>query len=881
MEPVTRKRRDVARIVSATSALRESLSLGGSVARPRLDALLDLIRPSGVGLISASAGSGKSVLMGQWSSLDHARAQLRILPEHDDAALFARALTASITAAAPDFDASVVEFAVTSGPHLGERFTTALLAEVERMGRPLDLMLDDVHRLTNSSICSDLEVMFAQLPDNVRVVVASRWDPPIGMRDLRLAGRLIEVRAAELAFDVGEARELVASVSGRDVTDQQVEALVRRTGGWAVGLQLAAISLGRADDVDCFIMSFSGNNQLVAEYLMHEVLADTEPELERFLLRTSVLSWLTPELCDAVTGSRNGHDMIRTLTERSLFVTSDADHPERLRYHELFADLLRYQLVAAGLPTERQLRLAAASWLLDHGHRADGIEQLLAAGEPHRVNELLGEWGLEWADADDPSTLARWLSQALSQDPHPSAPLLLNLLGAQVNIGRAGDAIETYRRLRSAPLTVGERAASAALYSVLGFDDLPPASVRSAALEALELVGRCGPDDDVKLLGLGGLDAVNTIAATMLAIADLHDGRRADSIDHFESAMSLPGSQYRYFRPYVRGGLAFAHAIAGHSSEAQALAQSSIDEATANHVDTAHGLVFPHFALAIVAIDRCDNTAAIEHLYQSNLCAQLTGRRAHLAFQRLLRADQVAQFLGPTAALEELDPSNQFVPSQPLVIERAVAQELRLLVATGQLAKAHSVLARHPGVRVPAQIIDLELAAGRVAAARTALDGWVVDDDVDRRSTIERLLREAAVLDAERRPTAAGVSLRAAVDLAEPELLRRPFLEQSAALRLLHHEAQRPSRTFERSIVERVRLSETRIAGAARLAVPLTARELEVLDFLPTRHTNAEIADALYVSLNTLKSHLSHIYAKLCVTDRDQAVARAIEIGLL
>ena len=167
-----------------------------------------------------------------------------------------------------------------------------------------------------------------------------------------------------------------------------------------------------------------------------------------------------------------------------------------------------------------------------------------------------------------------------------------------------------------------------------------------------------------------------------------------------------------------------------------------------------------------------------------------------------------------------------------------------------------------------------------MAEARAALDRWP-EGGSDVRTAVERLLRASAVLVAEGRPDEARTSLQAAVDLAEPEGLRRPFLEQPAALRLLRKQALRGSRAFERSIIERASVLEGRATAGAGLPDALTDREREVLDYLPTRLSNQEIANSLFVSVNTLKSHLRHIYTKLDVTDRDACVERASELGLL
>ena len=175
-------------------------------------------------------------------------------------------------------------------------------------------------------------------------------------------------------------------------------------------------------------------------------------------------------------------------------------------------------------------------------------------------------------------------------------------------------------------------------------------------------------------------------------------------------------------------------------------------------------------------------------------------------------------------------------------------------------------------------LIELELGSGDVAAARRALDQSAQRPEL--RPTVERLLGAVAVLNAEGQPEQADRALREALDRAEPELLRQPFLAQPAAMQVLHRQPRHGSHAFVGSILE-ARAAEARRDAQDQLVEPLTARECEILDYLPTRLSNIEIASQLYVSVNTLKSHLRHIYTKLAATNRDEAVTHATDLGFV
>lgn len=849
-----------------------------TVARPRLDRLLDRIPAGGLGLVVAPAGSGKSVVVGQWMR-DRAdpACQVQLTPAHDDPVVFARAVCSAIALVAPGFDPRVADAVAAAGPDLGAVFLSRLLVALEDLDHELVVVLDDVHRLANPAIGRDLDHLIERVPDNVRLVMSTRWDPPLRLQPLRLTSRLVEIRASDLAFDPEEGRRLIESVAGRSLSVAQTDALVARTDGWAAGLQLAAISLQRFVDVDAFIDGFTGSNKLVADYLAEEVIDDLQPDLRRFLLDTSVLEWLDTDLCNAVTGDDDAEQMLDVLAHRSLFLVHPERRGERLRYHHLFADLLRDRLRAGEPGAERRLRRRAATFLLDRGQLADGIEQLLGAGDGAAVVQVIVERGQGFFEREENLTLARWLTTARAQKP-ADVPVALevNLLAAQLAGHDTAAAVETYRRLRRRDLDIGETAAAAALYSCLGLNDLPTSEVHRAADEAISLLGTCDVITD--FIGIGGRDTVAFLAEAMKAMAWLHDGELNHSARAFEAALELPAGQYRLWKVFALGGGALALALAGRSTEARAHAVSAIGFAEASGIAHHHALAYSHFALARVSLDQGDRPAASYHLHESDLRVQRSGRAALRSLQQLLRLEHLASSIGAGRTLDELRSSAR-IPSGPkLIVELQRAQELQLIAGSGQLGQARALLdAACLSPRMLPGVIAVALAEGDVAAARRALDD--TGHRSEPRAVVERLVGTAAVLDGEGDPQRASAVLREALDRAEPESLRQPFLAQPAAVLVLRKQAPRGSGTFARSILD-ASTAATSCDAHEQLVEPLTDREREILNFLPTRLSNAEIAAHLYVSVNTVKSHVRHIYTKLAVTNRDEAVARATDLGL-
>ena len=293
-----------------------------AVARGRLVDTLDQVPPSGLGLVVASAGSGKSVLLAQWepTAPERHHGHLSLSASDSDAVVCARHLVAALRRAAPSFPDGLETLVAAGGRALGEVFVDSVLAALAALDDGVLLVLDDLHLVAQADVVEDLGRIATGLPRNARAVVAARWDPAFPVRQVRLEGRLVEVRGADLAFGPEEGRDLVAAVVGSPVSDDQGAALVGRTEGWAAGLQMAAVAVRSAPDLTEAIDTLAGDDRLVAEYLSAEVLDQQEPEVRRFLLRTSVLEWLSAEACDAVTGDGNGHEMLDEVARRSLFL---------------------------------------------------------------------------------------------------------------------------------------------------------------------------------------------------------------------------------------------------------------------------------------------------------------------------------------------------------------------------------------------------------------------------------------------------------------------------------------------------------------------------------------------------------------------------------
>uniref|UniRef100_UPI0035632C94 AAA family ATPase n=1 Tax=Nocardioides sp. TaxID=35761 RepID=UPI0035632C94 len=397
-------------------------------------------------LVAAPAGFGKTTLLTQWvhatvspsstnaasNSTSHI-AWLSLDAEDSDPRRFLghliAALQAPALASAPDApdlgrDAAQV---LEADPVRIEDVLVSLINDLDaRAGRTV-IALDDYHVIGNTQVHEAMAFLLDNLPPQVTLAMTTRADPPLPVARLRARGQLVEVRANDLRFTPEEATQFLTGSMGLHLDPAHVTALGERTEGWAAGLQLAALSARtRGDDereVARFVESFSGSHRFVLDYLLEEVLGRQTEDVRTFLLATSVLTQLTADLCNAVTGRTDSQSVLQRLEADGLFVISLDDERRWFRYHHLFADALRAR-VPGDLPGRTDaLHAAAAQWLADAGMLTDAIHHALAGNDHRQAADLIElALGDQRRRRQDP-TLGEWASR-LDPDVVRDRPLL-------------------------------------------------------------------------------------------------------------------------------------------------------------------------------------------------------------------------------------------------------------------------------------------------------------------------------------------------------------------------------------------------------------------------------------------------------------------------
>lgn len=418
----------VAAMVARPGALVPPPASRSHVHRPRLDdALESALLDASLVLVSAPAGSGKSVALSGWIGRRGEGGWFSLDGEDNDPALFWPAVGAALGLDLQSPDARGVARAL-----------------FEDSARLRALVLDDYHFITNPAIHEGVDRLLVEAPASLRLVIATRHDPPLALARLRAHGALCEIRYEDLRLVGHEVGALLDAV-GIDLPQEHTDRLAERTDGWVAAIQLAGISARhQEDDAAAVLDAFAGDNRHVFDYFRDEVIDQLPAEQRDFLLETAILDRLTAPLCEAVTGRPGGQQMLEELERRNLFVLP-LDHRRKwFRYHHLFADWLRLHI-----DDGPRRHLAAAEWLLANGHTGDAVGHLVAAGETDAAADVVEEQRWILIGQGRWETLRDWMSRlpATVIRARPGTSLAAAWLAHHT--GRWGDLHEIVERVRT------------------------------------------------------------------------------------------------------------------------------------------------------------------------------------------------------------------------------------------------------------------------------------------------------------------------------------------------------------------------------------------------------------------------------------------------
>lgn len=820
------------------------------VARERVFAALDAAMSVSCLLVCAPAGYGKSLSVASWLSdrgID-AAAWVNVGDVQDNSRSVWEGLIESLAQAAqPDDSLRAIGDAAQSSP-------AEVPARLARWigGRDHDtvVVLDDLNGVTGRMVHEQLVEFIAAGVPKLHVVAITRHDPPWPTHRMRADGLLSDVREDILRFDTPETQVLFGQLDV-DLGEGELAALVERTQGWAAGLRLAALGLRGTGDAESFIADFSGRSGYIADYLMNEVYAGLPRRWRTFLVTVGTVDEVCPELAIALGAGEDSEDILAELSQVNAFVHELGDHLGWYRLHPLLLDFVRSRVTDRTL--QRGLHRRAARWYRDQDQPLAALRHAMAGRDWPLAADLVSvnvvSWTVRRAPADLLDTLAAVPSEVMLT--HPG--LALGKAAAQamggIPTGLADLIVSTRAELHRVEEEDRRRVAF-----VL---DLIELGVKRWAGDLDGMLADCRgmPTDPHVLAATGIADwaALRILLLNNIGTAELWLGQAGLARTHLRDAATQSlGSKLVLPILNARAHLALLHWAAGELDAASTWGGEAVAGFAAEGIPSAAQSAAAYLALAGVAFDRDELDDARHWLDVAEDAVAEPCARVALA---LLRAR--------------------------VTLAGGAAYDAASILRVG-LEQTPDALVPPPLRAAAARLTETIRARVAGCSASTGLDGdWGMAEPGSPRTMVEDYLDQAV---AQSDQDAQIDALEKALVVASEPSLRQAFLARETELReLLAERIEKGSAQteFALDLLSRMSAGRTRPTGTVGVFVPLSERETNVLRYLVSSLTTAEIADALYISVNTVKTHQRSIYQKLTARGRREAVARARELGLI
>jgi len=863
-------------------------------------------------LISAPAGFGKTTLVSSW--LEHVKlpaAWLSLDEDDNDFARFLAYFVAALQTIQPETGARVLALLHSSPLPSSHTLLTLLINDLTAISEKLILVLDDYHTIQTETIDQALSFFIDHMPPRLHLVISSRVDPSLSLARLRAKGQLNELRSADLSFTRAETTQFLERVTNLNLTAAEVAALDRHMEGWIAGLQMAALSLQQreASTIAQFIEDFTGSHRYIMDYLVDEVLQGQPPEVQTFLLFTSILDRLCVALCEAIfreseapginkdfapppviLDARRVQELLAYLEHANLFINPLDDQRHWYRYHHLFADLLHHRLSQTYPDHIATLHLKASQWYEQAGLTGPALRHALAAQSFDRAAMLVEQVAPAMLQRVELARLLSWL-ETLPEEEVQARPLLALYYGWDLflsgQIQQAAARLETVEaRLATdeAKRTPEVQAQIAAMRAYLARETGDFAATIALSREALVSL----PEQDMLLRAMVTLN---------LAVAHYFHGE-------FEPASQLLTENIATGQTAPRASITlYSISLNAQILRAQGSLQQALQLCQAGLEMVAHRgwHNFPAVGILYVTLgdlfrERNELTAAAEYLEkgiqlgeQGGIPNILITGHVWLSWLRQTQGDVTGSQESIRTALQlvQRDQVSRFWPLPP-----AGCYQARLWIAQGNLAAA-SRWAQDSGLNPGHTSIYLYEVDALTLARLLIAQGSLEDAEslllrLQRAaaaagrggSLIEILILQAITFTAQQRGEEALSALAQALGLAEPEGSVRIFLDEGTPMVVLLRRAVAQQVHTHYALHLLNEFGETATAPQP-LIEPLSERELDVLRRVAAGYSNKQIAQDLVIAISTVKKHISNIYDKLEVESRTQAVARARELGLL
>jgi LuxR family maltose regulon positive regulatory protein len=890
------------------------------VPRPRLIERLSEGLSRQLTLICTPAGFGKTTLLSEWLSIQRAacgHSQLAIGwvsldAEDNDPMRFWHYVVTALDLAQPGVGESTLDALFAAQPASIPSLLTTFINTIASSAHDFALVLDDYHVIQAQAIHDTVASLLEHLPPNMHLFIASRTEPPLALARLRARNQLVELRSSDLRFTHAEAALFLQHILDVRLSVEEVAALEERTEGWIAGLQLAALSMRGRPDLSTFIASFAGSHRYIVDYLAEEVLYRLPETVQTFLMRTSILDRLCASLCNALTDQVDGQRTLEALEQANVFIFPLDEERRWYRYHHLFAEVLSHRLQRLHPDLAPELHRRASVWCEEHDQMEAAVEHALCAHDFERTVYLIEqkEAGELVTNRGEFGTLQRWM-EALPYGLVRARPrLCLIYIWSLLPLGRWN---ECERLLQDAERGLQAVSEPAIVERVLS-------SIMAARASLAYSTGNAQFAISLSEQALARIPPENLSGRsfTLLHLAGAYwaGGDLATANKYIEQAVTMgraAGNIYvTLFSMYL---LAMVQVSQAHLHQADSTFQQALQFAASYQERPLMATASLRLDLGRLLYEWNDLDATVEHVNRSiEIYLQIGDPRFLPYAYRTLAAVKRAQGDGE-GEREELERALHLLRQHNLARDNpllaAFGARLSMLLGDIEAAERWAREDAGNGDEQPVYLHEtkhlirtrLFMQQGKTAAALEMLGCLLHMAEAEARtgSVIKILVLLAMALQMQGDNSAAALTLARALTLAEPEGYIRTFVDEGEPMRTLLSEvlaAQQEGRFSGEHSVSSTYIQRLLAAFAvpsvpsladngnlpalsSLLAEPLSERELEVLRLIAAGLSNQEITEQLVIAMSTLKTHINHLYSKLDVRSRTQAIIQARALNLL
>lgn len=859
-------------------------------------------------LISAPAGYGKSTLLVEWvSQLDTQVAWVSLEKGENNPLRFWSYFAASLSTLPPLHQAGIGESFIQAlqSPQLPpmDLLFIDLLNDLSKLEVRVVLVLDDLHSIIEGQIHQDLVFLIDHLPqsrNSLHLVVASRMDPPWPLARWRVRDELTELRSKDLRFSPANATVFLNDSMGLKLSTQDIALLEQRTEGWVAGLQLAALSMQNQEYITGFLEGFSGTHRFLLDYLFEEVLSQQAPEKVKFLLHTSLLEHITAPLCNSITNRQDSQEMLLQLEKSNLFLVPMDDECRWYRYHHLFSDMLQFHLRKSYPEIIPALHVKASIWYEQNGYLSNALTHAIAANDLDRLIGLVKKYAFTILEANQASIFLGWLN-TLPDTVMASSPwLYIARAWLSAYLGQFEEIEPSIREAEKYANQADRRLMGyiAAMWTLMGEFEYPRIDGIPYARQALELL----PQEEYQARAFVSYHLSNILSGTgdvLLALKALEDAYTW-SLVVGDSEMAMTAQFQRAYVLYVLGRL----------TESLQAFEKTFLMADSSYPDKKYkslSVGFAYSQLSLLYLEWNNTSEALRYASEGLEICKRWGYSDYI-YEALITLAEILLAIGDLDnALSAIQEAKQAIKN-PSILNRPDSLEAVINLNRGEIESAYAWITRcglfsrdtieYVQWQVYLHLTVILQAQGKSSEAYEILERLV--SIMERAGAVTPLMKSLTQLiiishtlnDEER----ALSLLQHALVMAKPEGYVRVFTSKGAPMLSLLQLAL--NRGIEKEYINQL-LPAFRLSAARReisrpalpkshdkyrathLLDPLSDRELQVLQLLESSLSSVEISRELYLSTNTVRTHIRNIYSKLDVHGRLEAIQKAKDTGLI